>query len=985
MANIFQQQITPEKPKVLGEERIYVYIPVAGNNTKGIAAFNSRDFQVNKEGQVSLRWPMEMMVESLANPIDRPSLIKVLGDEFLQTNNIITITNPITQATYSTNSAELKLNRENRMAFNRPDLVMLDSNDFEEFKVIGNNNEQYNSYRLKRKDPFEAAAIVKLDKQEFKQDSDGTISINWPYAHDMTIGTFKTNGYGLVRVGDRETSNLEFDTNGDLQVSIDTLKENTAFTTKIVYGETNQSYWPELPDFVDEETGVAKRNDYGATLISITKESVGLSNVENIAFRDRVYGMFGPAMKGHFDNSFNAKLDKTDWNNVFSDWAPPSPDRSTAQKWFRYLESKDRAIMSSINSKNLFIGFYQTANELIKLNPPSALLFNSYAYVNETSTHWSVKPIDATRYYAMFRGNQTLASISGQTENDRVVDLDTGMEYIWKDNKWSTEGVHNEAWQWYNTNSSINFLDYIETNADNLQPNSPIGSVSAGMSGKWAQSDHVHPSDSTKLDADLLETATVTINTIAPGDNDFKLNLATTKVYNQDGEEINAKIVSTPQYLDGISNPQTDDLAIARNTGQIFVYSGLDWLYTGSKGSITCNTNSSVNIPYVRTGQYIHNWKNSPTMFVQDANSNESYWAGTRKEFDSLNYDDMPINSSFHVEDGEDLLDADDIVTKPILEATGVSLESDDRFVTVNATKETIYRRPLTANIVTTTSGIKRYQLAPYGFSNLAARDQNTRLAVISPDANGYLQIYRTAFTPNSLIVSDDYGNLQASSIEADNIVKSTSTIVANQLIVGSYGSNVIKSFSTGTTKLLPIVTNGVGGIEVCSLSANKFIVTNSNGGLTTINTRPDNILRTSDEATQNIIVENKVLISGGNNTVKPFTTINSSEGTLIVRGTNDGEITTKTWNANNRLLYTTVNGTIGELAAGVKGQYLVSNGDGVPSWADVPIDKTSLPQTYLTKNPTESEANSFKGLVAILLDSAPEVTELRNNCIYYY
>ena len=44
--NIIQQQIVPNKPKILTQERIYVYVPKATSTTPGIAAFRGRDFNV---------------------------------------------------------------------------------------------------------------------------------------------------------------------------------------------------------------------------------------------------------------------------------------------------------------------------------------------------------------------------------------------------------------------------------------------------------------------------------------------------------------------------------------------------------------------------------------------------------------------------------------------------------------------------------------------------------------------------------------------------------------------------------------------------------------------------------------------------------------------------------------------------------------------------------------------------------------------------
>ena len=51
--NIFQQRIVPVVPKVLSNERVYVYVPKATKDTPGIASFVERDFNVN-DGKASL-------------------------------------------------------------------------------------------------------------------------------------------------------------------------------------------------------------------------------------------------------------------------------------------------------------------------------------------------------------------------------------------------------------------------------------------------------------------------------------------------------------------------------------------------------------------------------------------------------------------------------------------------------------------------------------------------------------------------------------------------------------------------------------------------------------------------------------------------------------------------------------------------------------------------------------------------------------------
>lgn len=93
--NIFQQQITPEKPKILSQERIYVYVPKATNNTAGIASFpdsdfnvkdgvvtiklNLQDFNRDTTGKIAINWPYAHNGSGTANT-NGYGLIKIAGD-----------------------------------------------------------------------------------------------------------------------------------------------------------------------------------------------------------------------------------------------------------------------------------------------------------------------------------------------------------------------------------------------------------------------------------------------------------------------------------------------------------------------------------------------------------------------------------------------------------------------------------------------------------------------------------------------------------------------------------------------------------------------------------------------------------------------------------------------------------------------------------------------------------------------------------------
>ena len=91
--------------------------------------------------------------------------------------------------------------------------------------------------------------------------------------------------------------------------------------------------------------------------LKLTKDSVGLSNVANRAFADYVYEDFGQTMKTNLETKF---LDRPTWNKLFADWAPPTADKNTPQKWLTKLDAEDQSIWDSIHSLKLFLGYFQT-------------------------------------------------------------------------------------------------------------------------------------------------------------------------------------------------------------------------------------------------------------------------------------------------------------------------------------------------------------------------------------------------------------------------------------------------------------------------------------------------------------------------------------------------------------------------------------------------------------------------------------------------
>ena len=137
--NIFQKAITPDMPRVLEGEQIYVYVPQATSTNAGIASYKNADFKVN-DSVVSLRWPIQSIVQG---PLATPCLIKVQDTEFEYSNANTEL--EYEGSTISSTISEIQIKRDLRDAYNRPDLVMLDPNYFVR-TIVEKDGKQYYKY-----------------------------------------------------------------------------------------------------------------------------------------------------------------------------------------------------------------------------------------------------------------------------------------------------------------------------------------------------------------------------------------------------------------------------------------------------------------------------------------------------------------------------------------------------------------------------------------------------------------------------------------------------------------------------------------------------------------------------------------------------------------------------------------------------------------------------------------------------------------------
>lgn len=773
--DIFQQSVIPQKPNILREQRVSVYVPKASKNSPGIASFEERDFIINN-AHVTLAWPKQMEIERLADPLLNVSNIKVLDDEFENTGEEASIINPVTGVEYKSKTAEVKLKRTGRNATVRPDLIKVTAHDFE--TRVDENGEIVHT--IKVNDAFQEPSLIQIDRNDFKR-LDSVVQINWPMAHDAS-STINTNGYGLIKIAPNSAQYLKY-TDGILGVDDKTMfKKAEGAQVRPTYTGTVSTGFVNRDTYIDAN-GKAKRNENGNILLAITKDAVGLTNVANRAFSSWQYSEFGDGMKTHFTNEFGLKLDKVTWNNLFNDWAPPTNEERTPQLRFDKLVGMHNAQQEQIDTlKDIksFLGYFEDYDALSQVYTPNKNLLGCNAYLLSTNSYWAIRQT-ATGY------------------------------------------------EWYDTGiAEKKFADYVETDPKRLKPN---GEPSVGSSGMWIQSDHVHPTDLTRLSADIYKATNVNIYSEfseLPDDiQDFKFNM-----WNENAE--------------GIYQPDV-----------------------------------KVNIPYVRKSQGIHNWAGSHGTFTDSEESTQKVWVGSLEDYES-EAAEIANNSLVFVDDGEDF-SVNDFLTDDDVYKAGLLIDKADQsekiVITDEVSAENLVGSNLTLSVVTRDNGDKAYKLSAktekmytpnkvlvsgsdglseastINPSNIVTADTDLTInALVYATGAKTLRTWATGTTADRLIVTDGNngvtvmpkpaidgrfivamsdGSVDYSPIIESNVIvtsASTATVMLEQnklLISGPY--NTVSTYNTGDENKM-LVANGLGTIKQSTIPANKLLYTSAEG-----------------------------------------------------------------------------------------------------------------------------------------------------------
>lgn len=704
------------------------------------------------------------------------------------------------------------LTREKRDAFSKPDLVMLDKADFEETTTDDN----YTLYKFRRNNPLETPSLTQFNNTQFKY-SDGLIQIDT-----------------------------------DVIATVDDMV-NTV----------NDAITPVANNIVQIKSELENK------ISGITKESLGLDQVENRKFSSYVYSEFGDSMQATFAEKFGAKLDETTWLTLFNDWKAKSSSISTPYTWLEYLDAERDSIWQTISAMGVFLGIFTDAAELETKYPANnaGTNKNATALVIETSTYWAIR-----------------------RENGTYTWYDTGKE-------------------------DISFYEAMETDGIAYKANGVSGS--AGESGKWAQSDHVHPIDETRLSKSLYQRMNLAVTSTEPTDNDFIVDL---------------------WERDSAGNPVDNP-----------------------------STNLKINIPYVRTSQYLHNWNGSEQVFTGP--NNEYYWAGEVREFNDLDVDSIPNGALLIVDDGENV-ETGQSIGKNEIERKGINLDSasKDMFV-ITDYSEDMAGAPVTVKLVG-----EKYYVKPIDLGSVAGN------MVVTKATDKGMTLAVQAFSSNHLISADELGKPTSTTIRHHNLVTTsrndaTVTLDTNRLLI-TESDNKVKAFDSGSVYNVLLASDGKGGIAkvtpstLLGITAGNYpLVMEATGQVKTKNVDLNTVTTLTGHT------GNKLLLSTNSQALTEFDT-DEVENILLASDGNGG--VKRLPLGENRFVYTDASGRLATISGtGYNGYYFGVGDNGLPTLV-APTIYSTLPVTTFASNPDSVQPST----VLVFADPG---SDLRDGCLYFY
>lgn len=228
MADIVEQRLTPNTPRVIDNQEVKVYTPIARTNQKGIASYDPKDFVIDNQGKVSLKNSLEIQRKN-ANPLvdaDKMEHITEAGHEYDNSVSLLKLLDiefeHVSEGQYGYDPRSklgvVKLNRRRLSAesLEKPSLVWLDSKDFYQRFVFDENLdlEGFKSGILWPKYPLDDTTedVIEdttrklgfvMDHLYFDFEENKPLKVSYPIASETSELLEKEKGFGLVRIDTR--------------------------------------------------------------------------------------------------------------------------------------------------------------------------------------------------------------------------------------------------------------------------------------------------------------------------------------------------------------------------------------------------------------------------------------------------------------------------------------------------------------------------------------------------------------------------------------------------------------------------------------------------------------------------------------------------------------------------------------------------------------------------------------------------------------
>ena len=296
MADIVEQRITPNTPRVIDNQEVKVYVPVASSSQKGVAVYNSTDFVVDNNGKVRLRYPLSMQ-RQYADPLHDPNKMSHITEVGHEADNSVSFAKfldiefqHVLEGEYGYDPRSvlgvLKLNRKqlSTESFTQPSMVMIDPEDF--LQVVTpdgytKSNIKWPIYPIDNTTEDVVADTIRklgftMDHIYFDIDEKKRVKPLLPRASVSTPVRDAEDGFGMVRINTEDQPWLHFVPEGDLEFNEEHLHDYiTDKVTRIVPNYPDSSYIkqfvisdPEDPDGMRKLSYQAKYVKKGMTVVS---------------------------------------------------------------------------------------------------------------------------------------------------------------------------------------------------------------------------------------------------------------------------------------------------------------------------------------------------------------------------------------------------------------------------------------------------------------------------------------------------------------------------------------------------------------------------------------------------------------------------------------------------------------------------------------------------------------------------------------------